>query len=77
MKRSTAMKELRDSSGDTGLFSNITDEEIDEAEKEEAEAPPELDPSMLNVDPEKQDVVPNLDSKTKGVMDKLFKWARR
>lgn len=32
--RKTAMKELRESSGDTGLFSNISDEEIDEAEEE-------------------------------------------
>lgn len=30
----TAMKELKQSSGDTGLFSNITDEQIEEAESE-------------------------------------------
>lgn len=33
----TAMRELRDSSGETGLFSNITDQDISEAE---AEPPP-------------------------------------
>lgn len=40
--RSTAMKELRDKSGDTGLFSNITDEQIKEAE-EEPPPLPEMD----------------------------------
>lgn len=56
-KRSTAMKELRQSSGDTGLFSNITDEEIDEADEEPLmpdEAPlPGMDPNAPNpaVDP--------------------------
>lgn len=39
VSRSTAMKELRQASGDNGLFSNISDEEIAEAE-EEAENPP-------------------------------------
>lgn len=37
----TAMQELRNSSGDTGLFANISDEEISEAEaNEELEPPP-------------------------------------
>lgn len=47
IKRSTAMKELRQMSGDTGLYTNISDEEIQEAEEEEAEAPPTpiLDPA--------------------------------
>lgn len=35
----TAMRELRDCSGDTGLFSNISDEEIKEAEEAEPPAP--------------------------------------
>lgn len=35
----TAMKELRSSSGDTGIFANITDEEIAEAELEPAPLP--------------------------------------
>lgn len=38
VSRPAAMMELRDMSGDTGLFSNITDEEIKEAEEE---PPPE------------------------------------
>lgn len=43
----TAMRELRDKSGDTGLFGNITDEQIDEAQAEADEPPPlpgEVDP---------------------------------
>lgn len=47
--RSTAMKELRQNSSDSGLFSNITDEEIEEAEEEPLmpdEAPlPGMDPN--------------------------------
>lgn len=35
----TSMKELRDSSDDTGLFSNITDDEIEEAEENEPPDP--------------------------------------
>ncbi len=37
---SGAMKELRQTSDETGLFSNITDEEIKEAEELDAEGPP-------------------------------------
>lgn len=61
-KRSTAMKELRQASGESGLFSNITDEEIDEAEEEPLmpdEAPlPGMDPNAPNpaVDPSKKPV---------------------
>ena len=40
IKRSTAMKELRDKSGDTGLFSNISDEDIAEAEDMDDQPPP-------------------------------------
>lgn len=53
----TAMKELRGLSGDSGLFSNITDEAVAEAEAEpapEPDMPPEPDP---------RDPVANLDSK--------------
>lgn len=38
--KATTLKELRQDSGDTGLFSNITDEQIEEAEQEE---PPMLE----------------------------------
>ncbi len=49
ISKPSAMKELRDSAGETGLFSNITDEEITEAEMEpppmpDAEPPPEEKP---------------------------------
>jgi len=54
--RKTAMQELRESSGDTGLFSNISDEEIDKADSEELPPlPGELD------DP--KEPVKNIDSK--------------
>lgn len=33
------MQELRETSGDTGLFSNITDEEIEEAKERDKEDP--------------------------------------
>lgn len=73
--RPTAMKELRQSSGDTGLFTNISDEDIDDAEKE-ADNPPmpakaELPKKPLTLLPggkatteePKEDVVQNLDGK--------------
>lgn len=40
----TAMKELKDSSGDHGLFTHITDEQIEEAENEEPPMPNETGP---------------------------------
>lgn len=46
VSRPTAMKELRDMSGDTGLFSNITDEEIEEAELEPPPLP-DQEPDLL------------------------------
>ena len=42
VKRSTAMKELRAMSGDGGLFSNITDEDIAEAEQNDDPPIPDL-----------------------------------
>lgn len=39
ISKGTALKELRNISGDTGVFSNITDEEINEAETEEPPIP--------------------------------------
>lgn len=60
VSRETAMKELRQSSGDTGLFSNISDEEIAEAESEE---PPMPDAALPPENEEK--VVENLDEKPK------------
>lgn len=38
-KRSTTMQELKDASGDTGIFSNITDEDIAEADEEDDQPP--------------------------------------
>lgn len=51
VSRQTSLKELRNISGDTGIFSNITDEEIAQAEDE----PP---PSPDLADPESEPEVP-------------------
>jgi phage-related protein (TIGR01555 family) len=50
--RETALSELRDASGDTGLFGNITDEQIKEAAEDEPPLP-EMDESLEdpNADP--------------------------
>ncbi len=45
ISRETAMKELRQTAGDTGLFSNISDEDIAEAEAEEPPMPDEATPN--------------------------------
>jgi phage-related protein (TIGR01555 family) len=68
----TAMKELRQSSGDTGLFSNISDEQIEQAELEPPPNAilPEGEGSEADLDP-KDDVVKNLDAKFKGVLSWL------
>lgn len=67
--RETSLKELRQSSGDTGLFSNITDEAIKEAEGEEPpmpDAPGVVDPNAPEIDPSKEkEPVKNLDAKPK------------
>lgn len=54
--RATSMKELRQMSGDTGLFTNITDDSIEEAENEEPPMPdaPDENPAQEN-GPEKED----------------------
>lgn len=63
--RATTLAELRDSAGDTGIFSNITDEEIEKAKNAEPPLPDE-DPAAPDpsVDPAKTPV--------KGLGDK--KW---
>lgn len=55
--RTTTLAELRDSSGDTGIFSNITDEEIEESKNEDPPLPDE-DPAAPDpaVDPAKTPV---------------------
>lgn len=70
VSRPAAMKELRASSGDTGIFSNITDEEIADAEKE-ADNPPlpgEVDPNAppgAKAKPGEKEPVKALDAKPK------------
>lgn len=80
--RASAMKDLRGTSDDTGLFSNITDEDIDEAEAEADEPPmpgeegepvvPPVDPNA-EPDPDKEPVK-NLDGKT---VDRKPSWFKR
>lgn len=55
IKSASAMQELRESSGDTGLFSNITDEEIEEAKKNDEEDPlPEIGSPLPGEEPESE-----------------------
>lgn len=68
----TMMEELRHSSGDHGLFTNITDEQIEEAKME----PPMLGETLPEIT---QPAVKNIDhasevSKTKRMMDKIKAW---
>lgn len=82
INRSTTMKELRQNSADTGMFSNITDKAIKEAEAEEAEGPPDaIDPNDPAADPNapkepKEDIVQNLDSKPPDWAAKIAAWLK-
>lgn len=72
ISRETGMKELRQSSGDTGLFSNITDEEIKEAEEEEPPMP-EAEPSEQQEPADTpKDPVKNIDS----AFTKIKNWVK-
>jgi hypothetical protein len=55
--RESALKELRDSSADTGIFSNITDEEIEEAANDEPPMPDEA--PLPSGDPAAPDPITN------------------
>lgn len=70
--RGTALSELRDSSADTGIFANITDEEIEEAANEEPPLPDE-DPAAPNpaVNPSKTPVKGLGDSKWQKLKKKV------
>jgi phage-related protein (TIGR01555 family) len=73
--RATSLKELRQTSGDTGIFSNISDEDIKEAEDEEPpmpeEDPAEQDaPADLPEPGKEKEPVKNFDS----VIGKMKKW---
>ena len=72
ISQKVAVQELRDSSGDSGLYSNITDKDVNDAE-EEIEEPPMPDELSVNSPPEEEgekkeidkpsDPVKNIDSK--------------
>ena len=70
MSTQTAMKELRQSSQETGLFSNITDEEIANAEDID---PP--DPALEDPTGEPAKPVPSLDQKT--AWRRIKSWIRK
>jgi hypothetical protein len=51
LTKQTTLKELRDQSGETGLFGNITDEEVKDAEEEDDNPPlpgGEADPALAD-----------------------------
>jgi phage-related protein (TIGR01555 family) len=69
----TAMKELRDTSGDTGLFANISDEDIADAEEMDENPPaPELDPGKLDAPAD-----PLPDKAKDSAIKKITKWLKR
>lgn len=69
----TAMKELRDISGDTGIFSNISDEDISEAESEPPPMPGEPPAEEApKAEPEKPEKKP--EDKPKPAKDNKKKW---
>lgn len=67
----TAMKELRQASSETGLFSTITDEAIEEAEQE-----PEL-PPIPEEPPGKPVADTVLDSKHRSIIHRIKSWVGR
>lgn len=70
--RATALKELRAATGDSGLFSNISDEMIKEAEEEPA--PDAILPEDPELDP--RDVVKSLDTKLTPIQ-RIAAWLRK
>lgn len=74
--RETTLKELRQMSGDTGLFTNITDDSIKDAEGEEPPmpdaAPPTGEKPKTEEPAEPKEPVKNLDGKTQD-----SKWYKR
>jgi len=77
----TAMEELKDSSGNTGLYSNITDKELLEAEEELApipdEPPPNPDEQKETPKEEEKEPVRNLDSGSGPIMTRIKTWLAR
>lgn len=63
VSQKVAMMELRDSSGDTGLFSNISDEDINSAEEDAAPLPDEAPPGQEVPGEEKPEPVKAKDRK--------------
>ncbi len=72
---STAMKELRNMSGDTGLFANITDEEIADAEEMDANPPMPIPGEPPLPDDKIKTPVPSLDSKS--LTKRIKRWLKK
>lgn len=80
VNKSTAMKELRQTSGDTGIFSNITDEDIKEAEELDEDPPvPPIEPNNA-ADPDGpgkiKTPVKGLDQKL-SITERIKNWVKR
>lgn len=73
----TAMKELRQNSGESGIFSNITDEQIDEAETEEPPMPedqPSANPNVPMPAPKETVKSPSPTTSKDSAFVKIKKW---
>ena len=71
IKRSTMLKELRQASHVTGLFTNITDADVAEAEQDEDSVPLPSDGDLENLDPKMVEKLKATDSLFARVMKKL------
>jgi hypothetical protein len=83
VSRGTALKELRQSSAETGLFSNISDEEISEAENE-VDQPPGLAELESNTSSTQgteltklSSTVPSLDRKSPSLTERIRRWVSK
>lgn len=74
LSRKTTLTELRDASADTGVFSNITDEDIAEAEEDEPPVP-DMAPGGEAVPPEKKEEKPPVAEKAKDSAPWWRPWA--
>ncbi len=71
----TAMEELRDSSGDTGIFANITDEDIAKAEEELPPSPDEMLTMQAEAKPdEEKEPAKTKDSQMEAPWKRLQRW---
>jgi phage-related protein (TIGR01555 family) len=82
VKRSTAMRDLRNLGGDGGLFGNLTDEEIDEAESSDDPPIPDLvkptpDPLAEGPEAEAAELQASPKKKLSDSIDRIKAWLSR